>query len=328
MTLLELVQTLREGVGLLHKREIQGAGRVLDWSVRGPWGTELVRLGDDCAAIPDQDGYLLFAAEGIAPELVARSPRAAGYCSVLVNASDIYAMGGRPLAVVDAVWTRAADGTQAIIDGMQRAATQLGIPIVGGHTNAHSPYDALAVAIVGRARSLITSFDAAPGDDVLVAVDLRGKMQAPSPFWDATDAPAQRMRDDYAVLPWLAEQGLCRAGKDISMAGLLGSLLMLLESSAVGARIELARIPRPPGIAWAHWLSAFPSYGFVLSVAPEDAKRVIAAFEARGLACARVGQIDQSHELALCDGVDTITFWNLSRESLTRHPDKETHDHA
>ena len=328
MTLPELARALREGVGLQHKREIQGAGRVLDWSVRGPWGSETVRLGDDCAAIPDQDGYLLFAAEGISPELVASSPRAAGYCSVLVNASDIYAMGGRPLAVVDAVWSRNADGTQAIVYGMQRAATQLGIPIVGGHTNAHSPYDALAVAILGRARSLITSFDAAPGDDLLVALDLRGKMHTASPFWDATDAPADRMRDDYAVLPWLAEQGLCRAGKDISMAGLVGSLLMLLESSAVGAQIELSSIPRAPGIAWAHWLSAFPSYGFVLSVAPQYSERVMAAFAARAIACARVGRVDKSRALTLADGPDSITLWDLSRETLTRHPDREINEHA
>ena len=243
MTLRELASTLRDGVGLLQKKEIQAPAELLPWSVTGPWGSQVVRLGDDCAAIPDEQGHLLFAIEGISPELVASSPRAAGYCAVLVNASDIYSMGGRPLAVVDAVFSRGSAATQAITLGMQRAAAQLGIPIVGGHTNLHSPYDALAVSIVGRANKLITSFDARPGDDLLVAIDLRGKMHPGNPFWDATDAPGERMRDDYAVLPWLAEQELCGAGKDISMGGLVGTLLMLLESSGVGARIDLPRIP-------------------------------------------------------------------------------------
>jgi len=41
----------------------------------GPWGPGEVRIGDDTAAIPDGDGYLLFAAEGMWPELVATEPR-------------------------------------------------------------------------------------------------------------------------------------------------------------------------------------------------------------------------------------------------------------
>ena len=75
----------------------------------GPWGAAEVRLGDDTAAIPDGDGYLLLAAEGMWPELVASEPRFAGYCAVMVNASDVYAMGGRPLAIVDALFAGSAD---------------------------------------------------------------------------------------------------------------------------------------------------------------------------------------------------------------------------
>lgn len=318
MMLPELARLLRDGVGLAHKKEIQAPAHLLSWSVGGPWGDRQVRLGDDCAAIPDQDGYVLFAIEGMSPELVASSPRAAGYCSVLVNASDIYSMGGRPLAVVDAVWSRGTEPGQRIFEGMQRAAAALGIPIVGGHTNLHSSYDALAVAIVGRARSLITSFDAQVGDDVLVAIDLRGKMHPGNPFWDATDAPSSRMRADYEVLPFIAEQGLCRAGKDISMGGLVGSLLMLLESSAVGASVELSRIPRPSDIAWAHWLAAFPSYGFVLTTAPQHTEGALRAFSERDIVCARVGQIDASRKLTVIDGTDEVTLWDLSREGLTQ----------
>jgi len=325
MTLHELASALRDGAGLLQKKEIQAPAHLLAWSVAGPWGEAAVRLGDDCAAIPDGDGFLLFAIEGISPELVASSPRAAGYCSVLVNASDIYSMGGRPLAVVDALFSRGTDGAKAIVEGMQRAATQLGIPIVGGHTNLHSPYDALAVSIVGRARSLITSFDALDGDDVLVAIDLRGKMHPGNPFWDATDAPAARLRADYAVLPFIAEQGLCRAGKDISMGGLVGSLLMLLESSQLGARIELQRIPRPEGIAWSHWLSAFPSYGFVLTVAPANAEATLRAFAERDIACARIGRVDATQKLELCDGAEKITLWDLASEGLTQRASAGDH---
>ena len=55
-----------------------------------------VAVGDDCAAIPDGDGFLLFAIEGFMNEFVARDPWFAGWCGVMVNVSDIAAMGGGP----------------------------------------------------------------------------------------------------------------------------------------------------------------------------------------------------------------------------------------
>jgi selenophosphate synthetase-related protein len=194
----------------------------------------------------------------------------------------------------------------------------LGIPVVGGHTNLRSPYAALAVAIVGRATSLISSFDARAGDDVVVGIDLRGRMLADHPFWDATDAPASRMREDYDILPKLAEAGLVRAGKDISMGGLVGSLLMLLESSRIGADLTVDRIPRPPGVDLARWLTAFPSYGFVLAVEPARSDDVIGAFSARGIASAVVGTVDAGRRLTISSGGEREVIWDLAREGLTQ----------
>ena len=111
VTLPELAAELRGALGVQQKREIQAAARALGQTCVGPWGGAEVRLGDDTAAIPDGEGFLLLAAEGILPELVRSEPRFAGYCAVLVNVSDIYAMGGRPLAVVDALFAPDAAGT-------------------------------------------------------------------------------------------------------------------------------------------------------------------------------------------------------------------------
>jgi AIR synthase-related protein len=313
----ELVAQVRESLGLLQKRDIRLATDKLSWSLAGPWGNSPVRLGDDCAAIPDGDGYLLLAIEGMSPELVRASPRAAGYCSVLVNASDVYSMGGRPIAVVDALFASEGEAAGAILDGMRRASSILGIPIVGGHTNLRSTSAALAVAILGRARTLITSFDARPGDDIVVAIDLRGKIAANHPFWDATDAPAGRMREDFELLPALAEAGLLRAGKDISMGGLTGSLLMLLESSGVGAELDLERVPRPNGVELGRWLAAFPSYGFVCAVDPARTARVLGAFAARQIASACVGRVDDGSRLMFRSGDAKTVVWDLAREGLT-----------
>ena len=47
----------------------------------------------------------------------------------------------------------------------------------------------------------------------------------------------------------LAESGLCDAAKDISMAGALGTALMLLECSQRRRDASIwTRIPMPPGV--------------------------------------------------------------------------------
>lgn len=315
----ELVEELRSALGVVQKREIQVAARALPRLRGGPWGTGEVRIGDDTAAIPDgAGGYLLLAAEGMWPELVASEPRFAGFCAVLVNASDVYSMGGRPLAMVDALYAGSAAAAEPILAGMADAAARLDVPIVGGHTNLHSPHPALAAAILGRARRLLTSFDARPGDDLVAAFDLRGVMHPRHAFWNAaTDAPAERLRADYAVLPRLADDGLCAAAKDISMGGLVGTTLMLLEGSGVGATLSLDAIPRPTGVPWARWLLAFPSYGFVLAVPPERSARVCAAFAARDLAAAVVGRVEPGHQLVLRAGPERSSLWDLQDAPLT-----------
>ena len=67
---------------------------------------------------------------------------------------------------------------------------------------------------MGRARRLITSFDAVPGDVLVAAVDHRGAWREPFDNWQAAlGAPPERLRGDMEILPRLAEDGLVAAGK-------------------------------------------------------------------------------------------------------------------
>ena len=309
MTLHELATTLRQSRGFAHKRDIGDAVGALE---RALPGGAFAGLGDDCAALPDGDGHLLFAIEGFVADFVATLPWFAGWCGVMVNVSDVYAMGGRPIAVVDAIWSRGADTSSHVMAGLAAASARYGVPVVGGHSNHRSDHGQLAVAIVGRARRLLTSFDARPGQQLVMAIDLRGAYQEPHPYWNAsTTAPGERLRGDLEVLPGLAEDGLCGAAKDISMAGAVGTALMLLECSEVGAVIDVEAIPRPPGVPLARWLLSFPSYGFVLSVEPGHTAEVLARFAARGIAAAVVGEVTASPKVRLRTAADEVELWDL-----------------
>lgn len=321
MNLSDLISYLRQFPGILGKRDIQtAASRLarLDPTAAQPLQRPDMAAGDDCAAIPDGEGYLLLAAEGMQPQFVSEEPWFAGWCSVMVNVSDIYAMGGRPVAVVDALWSQTWEASKPLWDGMQAAAAAYGVPIVGGHSNCSSPHEGLAVAILGRAKALLTSFSAQPGDTLMVAVDLRGSFFRHYPFWNAaTGADGARLRGDLALLPELAEEGICRTAKDISMGGLAGTLLMLMETSGCGAVLDVDAVPRPQGVSLHQWLTCFPSFGFLLSVASEQVERVRLKLAERNLACEAVGVVMAGHDVWLQSQGETALFWDLEKVPLT-----------
>lgn len=260
--------------------------------------------GDDTAALPDGDGYLLFAAEGLIEAFIERDPWFAGYCAVMVNLSDIAAMGGRPLAITDVLWAHPDHpATADIWAGLRTAAAAYHVPIVGGHTTRY-PLDRtplLAAAVLGRARHLITSFDARPGDLLVTITDLRGDWRGEGTlFWNASTTTAPDILQQNLAFPAeLAAAGLVTAGKDISNGGLAGTLAMLLATSRCGATLDLDALPRPPLTGLRRWVLAFPSYGYVFSVRPAAAAEIVIRGTARGLSAAVIGTVDDSLTLKL-----------------------------
>jgi len=308
----ELAVRLRGSRGLAAKRDIAEVAMRLSLSTHS-----VVAVGDDCAAIPDGDGYLLLAIEGFMNEFVEHDPWFAGWCGVMVNVSDVAAMGGRPIAVVDAVWAQGQAAATPLLAGLRAAAKVYGVPVVGGHTNARTDRSQLAVSILGRAKHLLTSFDARPGDRLLTAIDLRGRYREPFSNWEAaTDAPQARLLADLEVLPSIAEAGLAAAAKDISQGGLIGTAMMLAECSRVGASIDVTRVPRPIDVPFDRWLQTFPSFGFVLSVRPDNAAAVLGRFQERGIAAADIGVVTADHRVTLTAGSQTELIWDFARQPL------------
>lgn len=310
----QLAAKLRQSLGIVQKQDIQITDRILGLSTE-----KSVRVGDDCAAIPDRDGYLLLAAEGIWHVLVETDPWFAGWCAVMVNVSDIAAMGGVATAVVNTIWTEDTAKATPLLEGMKAASLAYNVPIVGGHTNFKSAYNALSVAILGRASKLISSFEAHPGDLLVVAIDLRGEMHPQFPFWNAaTKSNPERLKADLNILSYLAERNLCQAGKDISMGGVVGTLLMLIEASNCGAVLDLDKIPRPPAIPLETWLLTFPSYGFLLGISSDNVDAVEQQFHEKGLNFAVVGEIKDNSQLWLESEAESVLFWDWQKDKFLK----------
>ena len=251
-------------------------------------------------------------------QFVAADPWFAGWCGAMVNLSDVAAMGGRPIALVDAIWADGEAAASPILDGLRAAASAYGVPIVGGHSNLRTAQLQLAVAVLGRAGPhILTSFDARPGDVLVAAIDHRGAYREPFDNYQAAlAAPPERLRGDIALLAEIAEAGLARAAKDISQGGIPGTAAMLAESSGVAIELDLDAIVPPPGVPLDRWLGTFPSYGFLISVAPARLEALLSRFHARDLHAAPIGAVRYGHEVALVSGARRAVLQDFTREAL------------
>lgn len=315
-----LLDTLRHSDAMRAKQAIQRPAQSLAPAPADNDGEARYALpGDDTAALRCGDQYLLLAIEGMLPQFVAQAPWFAGWSAVMANVSDITAMGGRAAAVVNAYWHHDTAAADQLLAGIRAACQAYGVHLVGGHTSQGPEHPtALAVAITGWARCLLSTLHVRPGQCLAMVADLDGRWHGDAPYWKAfEDVAPSRLRAKLEVIPQLAEAGLLQAAKDISNAGLLGTLLMLLEPTGSGAQLDLTQVPRPADAPLERWLRAFPSYGFLLTLDDRDLAAVTTAFAREGLQCAAIGRIDASARLSVELDGQRAEFWNLHDHSFT-----------
>lgn len=270
-----------------------------------------IRLGDDAAAIEQEDGsYLLYAAEGIIEDFLHNDPWFAGYAAIMVNISDICAMGGLPVAVTNTIYAKNEGSTSQMWKGMLSASKAYGVPIVGGHTCYHSTNKALSVSILGKSsKYLLTSFDAVPGQELLLAINMNGAYYKDYPFWNAsTTTASELLQSQVKALYQIAIKQFSSAAKDVSMGGIIGTLYMLMHTSNVGAEINLEAIPKPQGISWNKWLVSFPSYGYILTAQAKDIQSIQAIFSEQEIQCNHIGTITNTGSLLINYNTNQIKF--------------------
>jgi uncharacterized protein len=302
----QLADLIRSGPATQAKRElaiVRRLGVALD--------------GDDAAAIAHHDEYLILCGEAIVPEFVRDDPHAAGAAAVVTNVSDVRAMGGRPLGLVDMLVSPDRAHAEAVLDGIAWAAGLIGVEVVGGHlTLGHAP--SLSASCTGIATRPLLGSRARAGDVLLAAFSLEGRYGEGTLYFSSLrDRAPEALRDDGEALIEVADAGLAHAARDVSMPGAAGSLLQMLETAGCGATLDVERIPRPPGVALERWLLTFPSFGFLLAAPPEHAGDAVAPFTRRGLACAPCGRLDDSGVLQLAASGETAPVWDLRREPFT-----------
>ena len=223
-----------------------------------------VGIGDDCAVLEPEHGTSLLATTDLLIEDVHfrrryATPRDIGWKALAVNLSDIAAMGGRPRWALVALACPAStetDDVEAFYEAAGELAAEHGVSIVGGDTSASPAGWIVNVTLLGdTAQGPLLRSTARVGDIVAVTGPL-GRSEAGLALLAAGEIPPGLDRDDVADVTaahlrpvprvregrWLAAAGGVTAMMDLS-DGLVTDLGHVTEESAVGARIEVDRIP-------------------------------------------------------------------------------------
>ena len=305
-----LVEVVRSHPGVTAKSEIGLVSEVFestDW-LAGP--------GDDGAVVIEAGMSLVVGGEAILPSFAAADPYGAGVAAVTTNLNDLAAMGAWPLALVDTVTGQRAV-IQQVLEGMRWAAGLYHVPVVGGHLTVTDGPPALSAFGLGRAERPLSAQSAEAGQSLVVGCCIEGRMRADFPFFPSFDERGERLAGDVRLLAEGASRGWVAAAKDVSMAGLVGSLAMLLECNRLGVTVDLDAVPVPAGVSLEQWITCFPCFAFLLCVPAGLEGECLGAFADRGLAAAVAGTLDGTGRLRLCSAGRVATAFDLAAESVT-----------
>ena len=227
-----------------------GRGEAVDLSV-----------GDDCAILHLQPGERL--ATSVDTMVAGRHfpeesfPEDTGYRAVAAAASDLAAMGARPLGMTVALSLPEADEfwLHAFSEGLAAAAADFGLPLVGGDTT-RGPLT-ITVQVLGAlpAEGALLRTGARAGDDLYVSGTL-GDAAAALAFlggeWQPAPEAGEFLLDRFNRPRPRIELGLELLGRataaiDIS-DGLLADAGHIADASGVKLRIEPELLPLSPAL--------------------------------------------------------------------------------
>jgi len=274
------------------------------------------RVGEDAAVIDFGDRCLVATADPIT--FATDEP---GWYALHVNANDIAVRGARPRWFLATLLLPEGGATEASVEALfadlAAAAADLGVSIVGGHTEVTAGLNRPIVvgAMLGeveRAR-LVTTGGARAGDVLLLTkgVPLEGaaiiaRERGEEAVRRGVPAEVVRRAAGFLREPGISvvreallacERVPVHAMHDPTEGGLATACWELAQAADAGVRVDRERIPvLPEGARLCEAFGLDPlgtiaSGSLLLAVAPDDAAAVTAACAGAGVACAAIGHV-------------------------------------
>ena len=215
-------------------------------------GTE---TGDDAAVYQLNDHQALIMTVDFFPPIT-DDPFEFGAIAAANSLSDIYAMGGRPVAALNIVGFPASldkDILADILRGGYSKANEAGCLIVGGHT-VDDPEPKYGLSVVGLVEpgKQVSNAGAQPGDALVLTKPLGTGIITTAGKQGSVDAAVmQGAVTAMSTLNRAACEAMMKVGvnaaTDVTGFGLMGHLRSMVRGSKVSAEVQLGQVPVLPG---------------------------------------------------------------------------------
>lgn len=267
-------------------------------------------IGDDCTVVDiGSDEALVISTDMLIEDVhflrAASSPEEVGHKSLMVNLSDVAAMGATPVATLLSI-ALPQDAQGEWVDGFMRgyaeASRGYGVALVGGDTTAAKDKIAINVVAIGRVlRKCVKRRNAAVVGDVVCVTGRLGissKGLVDIMFGDLCTQAAKAHRMAQARVEegrWLGSRDEVHAMMDVS-DGVASDIRHIMEQSKVGAELDTSLIPTDYDLRYA--LSGGEDYELLLTVEECSVKALVEDFRTRfGVELTPIGRIIEGDTL-------------------------------
>ena len=241
---------------------------------------------------------------------------------------DIFAMGARPVAVLDALRFGPLESARTryllhgVVEGISLYGNAVGVPTVGGDIFFHPCFEEnplvnvmalgflkhedLQRGTVGGVGNRLVYVGSKTGRD-----GLGGAVFASADLSDASkeDRPAVQVGDPFMEKLLLEacleaiDNGLVVGVQDMGAAGLTSSVAEMAHRAELGVDLWLGRVPRrETGMSPAEVMLSESQERMVLSVVPEGRRKLLELLEHWELDAVVIGEVTQGDRLRLFDG--------------------------
>lgn len=270
------------------------------------------KLGEDAAVIDMGDKVLVTHVDPItgATENV-------GWLAVNVSVNDVAARGAKPLWILISLFLRekaSVEEAEAITSQINEAALQLGVSVVGGHTEVTPGLTRPIVVSVAMGEApkdaYVTSSGAKPGDAIVItkgaaiegssilAYEFEAELAAT--LGEAAVKNAKRYVKMISVLKdsqIAMKVGGVTAMHDATEGGVLGAIQEVAWASKVGVKVYEDKVPVSPearsicSFFGIDPLRTISSGTLVITVKPQKAQDLVKELKLNGVTASVVGEV-------------------------------------
>lgn len=270
-------------------------------------------IGDDCTVLSMGEEALVMTTDMLVEDVHflrgASTAEEVAEKSLMVNISDVAAMGATPVATLLSIaLPKSAQGewAEGFMRGYYDASKREGVALVGGDTTAAKDKIAINVVAIGRAplSCIKRRSDAKVGDAICVTgkLGISSKGLVDIMLGDMNTEAAKAHRRGQARTAeglWLGTRSEVHAMMDIS-DGIASDIKHIMEQSGVGARIFMEQIPTDYDIRYA--TTGGEDYELLLTLDNDSYEEIAEAlYNATGTTLTKIGEITLGSDVEWLD---------------------------